>query len=59
MLTYFWYKEFVAKGAEEHRLPQEYIDRYINTVPGLANPDAAREHARRAELKSDLKRLGY
>ena len=56
---YFWYKEFVKKGAEEHCLPQDYIDRYINTVPGLADPDAARENARRAELKSELKKLGY
>ena len=56
---YFWYKEFVAKGAEEHHLPQGYVDRYINTVPGVADPDAARENARREELRADLKKLGY
>jgi AIG2-like family len=54
---YFWYKEFVARGAEEHLLPQEYINRYINTVPGVADPDAARENARRAGLRAELKML--
>ena len=39
---YFWYKEFVTKGAEEHHLPQDYIDLYINIVPGVADRDAAR-----------------
>ena len=55
---YFWYKEFVTKGAEEHHLPQDYIDLYINIVPGVADPDAARENAKREELSADLKKVG-
>ncbi len=52
---YFWYKELVAKGAEEHHLPQDYIDLYINIVLGAADPDAARDCARRAELRANQK----
>jgi hypothetical protein len=55
---YFWYKEFVTKGAEEHHLPQDYIDLYINIVSGMLDPDAVRENARREELRADLKNRG-
>jgi hypothetical protein len=46
---YSWYKDFVLKGAAEHRLPSEYIERRIKSVPAIVDPDKKRERVRRSE----------
>jgi cation transport regulator ChaC len=48
---YSWYKDFVAAGAEEQRLPTSYVDKYITSVPASSDPNRKREQARRAEVK--------
>ena len=45
----------MAKGAKEHHLPQDYIDLYIKIVPGVDDPDASGEKARRvSDLTLDI-----
>ncbi len=46
---YSWYKDFVLKGAAEHRLPSEYIESQIKSVLAVVDPDKKRERARRSE----------
>ncbi len=41
MKPYHWYKEHVIRGAEEHNLPREYIDRIIE-VSAISDPDTKR-----------------
>jgi hypothetical protein len=48
---YSWYKDFVLRGAVEHRLPSEYIESRIRSVPAIADPDRERERARRSETR--------
>lgn len=48
---YSWYKDFVLRGAEEHRLPSEYIESRIRSVPAIFDPDSKRERARRSETR--------
>ncbi len=38
---YAWYKGHVVRGATEHRLPSEYINR-LKTITSIADPDTAR-----------------
>lgn len=47
---YSWYADFVRRGAAEHGLPADYIARFIDGVAAVADPDAARERTRRAEV---------
>jgi hypothetical protein len=49
---YSWYKNFVLAGAEEHRLPVEYVESRIGAVHAIRDPDPQREQARRAEIKA-------
>jgi len=49
---YSWYKNFVLAGAEEHRLPAEYVESRIGAVHAIRDPDPQREQARRAEIKT-------
>ena len=49
---YSWYKNLVLAGAEEHRLPAEYIESRIGAVHAIRDPDPQREQARRAEIKA-------
>jgi hypothetical protein len=49
---YHWYKDFVVRGAEEHGLPHDYIER-IRAVPSQADPDAKRRAANEAILAAD------
>ena len=51
---YSWYKNFVLAGAEEHRLPAEYVESRIGAVHAIRDPDPQREQARRAEIKAQL-----
>ena len=46
---YTWYKEFVVRGAEQHGLPPEYINK-LKIVEAIADPDEARERKNRALL---------
>lgn len=41
LLPYFWYHDFVIHGAQQHRLPQKYID-YLRSCKSVADPDLAR-----------------
>jgi hypothetical protein len=45
---YSWYKNFVLAGAEEHRLPAEYVESRIGAVHAIRDPDPQRAQARRA-----------
>ncbi len=47
---YGWYKDFVLSGADEHGLPEDYVDAFIRGVPDLADPDRLHEERRRAEV---------
>ena len=47
---YQWYKDFVERGAREHDLPEDYIQRFIVDVDAVPDPDANRDKARRAEV---------
>jgi hypothetical protein len=49
---YRWYKEFVVRGAEEHGLPHDYIER-IRAVESQPDPDAKRRAANEAILAGD------
>ena len=49
---YSWYQNFVLAGAEEHRLPAEYVENRIGAVHAIRDPDPQREQARRAEIKA-------
>ena len=44
-----WYWDFVAKGAEEHQLPADYVEGFIRAVSFDADPD--REQDRRERVK--------
>lgn len=48
---YQWYKDFVERGAREHDLPEDYIQRFIVNVEAVPDPDANRDKARRGERK--------
>lgn len=53
---YDWYRDLVVKGAEQHRLPDEYLAK-LRAVRALADPDPKRRtrieaHAILAELES-------
>ena len=47
---YGWYKDFVASGANEHGLPQEYIGEFIASVEATDDPDKERDQKQRATL---------
>jgi hypothetical protein len=49
---YSWYNDFVLAGAEEHKLPSEYVESRIRAVHASRDPDPQREQARRAEIKA-------
>ena len=49
---YFWYKDFVLTGAEEHRLPSAYIEDQIRHVAAHVDPDRNRETAELAKIRS-------
>lgn len=38
---YDWYRDLVVKGAEQHRLPDEYLAT-LRAIPALADPDPER-----------------
>jgi hypothetical protein len=48
---YSWYKDFVVRGAVEHRLPSEYTESRIRSVPAIVDPNKERERTRRAETR--------
>lgn len=45
---YAWYKEHVLRGAQEHRLPVEYIST-IESVEAIPDPDRSR-HVRELSI---------
>jgi hypothetical protein len=47
---YDWYKAFVVRGAEEHRLPQSYVNTFIKSVPEIPDPNDQREMNRPREV---------
>jgi len=46
---YTWYKEFVVRGAEQHGLPDGYIEQ-LKAIDAVADPDAARDRHNRCVL---------
>lgn len=49
---YDWYKDFVLAGAEEHALPEEYVDEFIRSVASIPDPNKGRDKRERATLKA-------
>ena len=47
---YSWYKDFVLAGAKEHGLPTEYVDKYIQSVEAVDDPNKARDKKQRDML---------
>lgn len=48
-IPYHWYKDFVVKGAREHKLPEEYI-KSIERIPSTPDPDRQRANKNRLIL---------
>jgi gamma-glutamylcyclotransferase (GGCT)/AIG2-like uncharacterized protein YtfP len=46
---YTWYKDFVLYGAQQHRLPDHYID-HIRIIEAQIDPDTEREESNRRLL---------
>jgi len=58
LLPYHWYKGLVLAGAEQHGLPEEYVNHYIRSISSI--PDAGgEEFADFREARSILEPLGY
>jgi hypothetical protein len=51
LIPYHWYKAYVIAGAQEHTLPQDYID-LVEQMPSMDDPDVARS-TREAAILSD------
>ncbi|MBP2434578.1 hypothetical protein ABIF38_005508 [Bradyrhizobium japonicum] len=49
---YSWYKDFVLSGAREHGLPPDYIEKHIQSVEAIDDPNATRDKNERAKLGS-------
>jgi len=49
LLPYAWYRDFVVHGAQEHRLPNAYVE-YLQSFDALPDPDLARHAANRQIL---------
>jgi cation transport regulator ChaC len=49
---YHWYKQFVLAGGREHGLPPEYINRNIEAVEAIDDPNEKRDRKQRATLRS-------
>lgn len=47
---YGWYRDFVLRGAAEHRLPLDYVRRFIE-VPWFNDPDQSRDREKRREVR--------
>jgi cation transport regulator ChaC len=48
---YTWYKDFVERGAKEHNLPADYVQRFILSIAATSDSDASRERDRRAQVR--------
>ena len=46
LLPYSWYHDFVIHGAQQHRLPQKYIN-YLRSCKSVTDPDLARHEQNR------------
>lgn len=47
---YSWYWDFVTRGAAEHSLPADYVERFITSVHAVVDPNAARDAEERAKV---------
>ena len=52
LLPYTWYRDFVVAGAEEHRLPAEYVE-WLRSFDAKEDPDPDREFRERNQLPPD------
>jgi hypothetical protein len=50
-----WYWDFVSSGAAEHRLPVEYVERFINGVQWVTDPDSANDAEERSKILGGTK----
>ena len=48
LLPYSWYHDFVVRGAQQHRLPERYIE-HLRSFESVIDPDSAR-HERNCRL---------
>jgi cation transport regulator ChaC len=53
---YTWYKAFVEAGAQEHRLPQEYVTHAIRAVDAVQDSDRGRHERETGRLEALKKR---
>jgi hypothetical protein len=49
--AYGWYKDFVLSGGREHGLPPGYIEKFIQSVESIDDPDKTRDEKQRATLR--------
>lgn len=47
---YTWYKDFVVRGAQQHGLPDGYIEQ-LTAIEAVGDPDAARDRHNRCILR--------
>ncbi|WP_395015356.1 gamma-glutamylcyclotransferase family protein [Dongia sp.] len=48
---YGWYKDFVLAGGREHGIPPGYIEKFIQSVESIDDPDKKRDEQQRATLR--------
>ena len=46
LLPYSWYHDFVTRGAQQHRLPESYIE-HLRSFESVIDPDSARHERNR------------
>lgn len=47
LLPYSWYKGFMVEGAQEHGLPDSYVE-HLRSIKAVEDPDKQRDHAKRS-----------
>lgn len=52
MAPYTWYHAYVEAGAEEHKLPEEYISKAIRSVRAVQDGDRARHERETLQLQA-------
>jgi hypothetical protein len=52
LASYTWYKGFVARGAVEYGLPEDYVVAAIRATKSLPDPELQRERDERAKLRN-------
>lgn len=51
LVPYTWYKDFVLRGADEHHLPKDYVNRFITLVQAQADLRPGKDKQERARVR--------